>query len=279
MRYPVLWSLTGVAALAVAGLGTRRVLAGRHAAAVEADLAAATTPLPAFSESDLDGLPEPARRYLRHAVAMGTPLAPACRLWMSGSLAPTPGGPSVDLTAVETLAPHRGFVWSARARMKGLPVRVRDHYYEGAGGVDVVALGVVPIPLGSGPDVTRSSRGRLIAEGVWCPTALVHPSVTWEAVDADRARYTLTVDGEAVAVTLRVDADGALREVTLLRWGDAEGKPARLLPYGFRVDEEQTFGGMTIPTRLTGGWRYGTDRFDAAAAATFVVSEARFATR
>jgi hypothetical protein len=192
-------------------------------------------------------------------------------------MTPTPGGTPVDLSAVETLAPRSGFVWTARARMNGLPVRVRDHYYRGAGGVDVVALGVLPLPLGSGPDVTRSSRGRLVAEGVWCPTALLHPSVTWEAVDRERARYTITVDGEAIGVTIHVAPDGRLREVSLLRWGDVEGRPARPLPYGFRVEEERTFGGVTIPSRLTGGWHYGTDRFESATAATFEVQRAAFA--
>lgn len=277
MRHPILWSLAGAAALAATGLGVHRLLTDGRSRAVESDLFTATERLPTFSETDLGGLPEPARRWLRHAITPGTPLAPACRLWMDGTMTPTPGGAPVDLSAVETLAPRRGFVWTARARMNGLPVRVRDHYHRGEGGVGVVALGVVPLPLGSGPDVTRSSRGRLVAEGVWCPTALLHPRVTWESVDEHRARYTIAIDGEPVSVTIRVAPDGALREVSLLRWGDVDGPPARLIPYGFGVDEERTFGGVTIPSRLTGGWHYGTDRFEPATAATFEVHRAAFA--
>lgn len=276
MRHPILWTLTGLAALGAAALGTRRVLSDRHATALEARLAAPAAAR-TFSESDLAGLPEPAQRYLRHAIALGTPLSSSIRLWMDGTMTPTPGGPSTDLTAVEALAPHRGFVWTAKARMNGLPVHVRDHYYDGDGGVDVVALGLVPIPLGSGPDVTRSSRGRLVAEAVWCPTALVHPSVVWEALGDDRTRFTLPVDGDPITVTLRIGPDGTLREVTLERWGDVDGKPARPIPYGFRVEAERAFDGVTIPTRLTGGWHYGTDRFDPASAATFTVHRATFA--
>jgi hypothetical protein len=277
MRHPVLWSLAGAAVLAAAGLGARRYFSDRSARAAEADLFVVSDRLPTFSDPHLVGLPEPAQRWLRHAISPGTPLAPACRLQMDGSMAPTPGGRSVKLSAVETLAPRSGFVWTAKARMNGLPVRVRDHYHQSEGGVDVVALGLFPIPLGSGPDVTRSSRGRLVAEGVWCPTALVHPDVGWEGVDEDRARYTITVDGEAIAVTIRVGPDGALREVTLPRWGDVDGPPARPIPYGFRVEEEQAFGGVTIPARLVGGWHFGTERFDPAGAATFNVYRAELA--
>lgn len=278
MRPFTFWTLAGTT-IAAAGLGVRRVLADRRAAVLEAELLRSSATLPRFGAAHLAGLPELAQRYLRHAIAPGTPLAASVRLWMTGTMTPTPGGPRTSLTAVETLAPRRGFVWTARARINGLPVRVRDHYADRDGGVDVVALGFVPIPLGGGPDVVRSSRHRLIAESVWCPTALVRPGVAWEAVDADRVRFTLLVDGEAVPVTLRVASDGALREVTLRRWGDAAGQPARSLPYGFRVEQEGTFDGVTIPTRLVGGWFYGSDRFDPASAATFTVYHAAFGSR
>ncbi len=192
-------------------------------------------------------------------------------------MTPNPGGPQVALTAEEVLAPRRGFIWTAHARMFGLPVRVRDHYFEKDGGVHVDVLGLVPMPLGGGEDITRSSRGRLIGEAVWCPTTLVGPGVTWEAVDADRARFTLAVDGEAVAVTIYVGPDGRLHEVTLDRWGDAGVPSPRLLPYGFAVEEDATFEGITIPTRLSGGWWYGTDRFNSDEAATFAIRSATFA--
>ncbi len=280
MRYPVLWTLTATAALGVAGLGTRRVLSDRRAARIEADLLAVPRSPDVFSAADVVGLPEPAQRYLRHAIAPGTPLAPALRLEMTGTMTPTPGGARVALRAVEVLAPRRGFVWTAEARMFGVPVRVRDHYFERAGGVRVALLGLVPLPFSGEPeDLARSARGRLIGEAVWCPTALVGRGVTWEAVDDDRARFTLTVDGEPIAVTLRVGPDGALREVTLDRWGDVGVPRCRPIPYGFRVGEERTFEGVTIPTRIRGGWWYGTDRFDPASAATFTVKNAEFATR
>lgn len=278
MRHPVVLTIAAVAAAGALALGARRALTDRAARAAEADLLAADPPAEVFSEEVVDGLPEPAQRYLLHAIAPGTPLAAACRLEMEGTMTPTPGGASTSLTATEVLAPRHGFVWTARARMSGLPVRVRDLYHANRGGVEVTALGAIPIPLG-GPsaDLTRSARGRLVAEAVWCPTALVHPCVSWEAVDADRARFTLAVDGVPVSVTLRVAEDGTLLDVAMERWGDVLGGSWQRLPYGFGVDEEATFGGVTIPTRLTGGWLYGTDRFDPASAASFSVSRLELA--
>lgn len=271
-------ALAGGIVAAGAALGVHRLVGDRKADRIERYLVAASAGVGLFTPDGVADLPEPARRYLFHAIAPGTPLAPAVSLRMDGTMTPKPGEPPVSLTAEETLAPRQGFVWTAHAHRGGLPVRVRDHYFEQDGGVRVTLLGFVPLPSESGPDVARSSRGRLVAEAVWCPTTLVGPGVSWEAVDADRARFTLSVDGEAIPVTLHVGPDGALRDVTLERWGDVGVSSFRPLPYGFAVEEEATFEGVTIPTRLRGGWGYGTDRFDPASAATFIVRSATFAT-
>ncbi|MEX0822043.1 MAG: hypothetical protein WD021_07845 [Rhodothermales bacterium] len=47
-------------------------------------------------------------------------------------------------------------------------------------------------------------------------------------------------------------------------------------PYGFEVEEERTFGGYTIPSRIRGGWWYGTDRFRDEDAAEFNVLHAAY---
>lgn len=94
---------------------------------------------------------------------------------------------------------------------------------------------------------------------------------------ADRARFILAVDGEPVAVTIHVEPDGALREVMLMRWGKVRVPAWRPIPYGFKVEEEATFAGITIPVRLRGGWWYGTDLYDPGEAAAFTIETATFA--
>lgn len=232
-----------------------------------------------FTDDLLRGLPEPARRYLRHAIAPETPLARSVALHLSGQMRPGPDAARVDLTAEQVLAPPRGFVWEARAKVGPVPVRVRDHYLAGEGGMEVKALGVIPVAGGRGPEVARSARHRLAAEAVWMPAALVPgPWVSWEALDETCACATLIVDGEAVPLTLSVDETGRLREITLMRYGDVGVEAFQLIPYGFRVEAERTFGGYTIPSRVRGGWWYGTERHDPEADAVFEVEAADFGT-
>lgn len=278
MKRALLWALGGLAAGAAAALGGYRLVGDQAADALDADLSAAPAAGAAFHPRTLTALPEAAQRYLRHAIAPGTPPAPACRLWMNGTMTPAPGRPPVVLAAAETLAPRTGFVWTARATMQGLPVRVRDFYGSGAGGLSVLALGLVPLPAGgAAPDVARSARGRLVAEAVWCPTALTHPDVRWHDAGPDRVSYTLVVDGEPETVTLHLAPDGALRELQMDRWGSPDNDTPRRHAYGFAVEAEGTFAGVTIPTRLTGGWYWGTPAYDPARAASFTVTRYRLA--
>lgn len=276
MRHSIPWTMARIAAAGVAVLSAKRLLADRRMYALRAAMQCSSASIPTFDPSRLDGVPEPARRYLRHAIAPGTPLFSSCRLWMDGTMTPRAGSKPLHLSAAETLAPRTSFVWTARGRLNGLPVRVHDFYADAQGGIDVVALGLLPLPFGHGPDVARSSRGRLVAEAVWCPTALVHPDVRWDCIDHNRIRYSLPVDGEAVEVTLEIAPDGALRSVAMERWGNLDGLPWRQLPYGFEVLAERSWDGITIPARLTGGWHFRSRAFDPATAATFVVRHIEF---
>ena len=54
-----------------------------------------------------------------------------------------------------------------------------------------------------------------------------------------------------------------LREAAMHRWGtpDGEHTPAREERFGCIAEEEGTFAGYTIPTRLRVGWFFGTERF------------------
>src|SRR3712207_9074453 len=79
------------------------------------------------------GLPEPARRWLTHALAPGTPLWPSVVLTMRGEIRLGAWRP---FTATQVLRPPHGFVWAATARVAGLPVVGYDRYGSGSGEVN-----------------------------------------------------------------------------------------------------------------------------------------------
>lgn len=230
-----------------------------------------------FTKRLVSDLPEPVRRYFEHAIAPGTPIAQSVRLETLFTMRLREGDEeAVDLVGEEVLA-SEGFLWRARTKMLGLPVQVQDYYADGAGGVAVTLAGLVPIVRVSGPEVTRSARGRLVGESIWLPSTLLpSESVVWEVVDADLVRVTRRVDGESVSLTLRIDDEGRPLEMSMLRYGDVGVESWQLLPYGVEIEEEATFGGYTIPTRVRGGWWFGSERYSPFEASVFQVLSAAF---
>lgn len=219
----------------------------------------ATTPV---SPDRFANLPEPARRYLAHAIASGTPLASAVRLRMRGEIKLRGW---CRFRAEQVIRRDGAMIWKAAVWMGGLPVRGFDRLVEGRGEMRWKLLGLFPVMTASGPDITRSAAGRVAAESMWLPSLLCGEDVAWSPAAGDgpaRAVARFTLAGETMDLTLDVDERGRLRSGSLPRWGNPDGGPHRYHEFGGLVEEEGTFGGYTIPTRVRVGWYLGSPRFE-----------------
>ncbi len=265
-------SRLGTAALVAAGLmaaglvGTQ-LLRAADACGAEAAwtaLASRAEPRPArFDPAMVAGLPEPARRYFRFAIAPGTPLRTVAFIEMGGrfGLGDKTDHRFYPMHARQVLAPPHGFVWIPRIgsglmRMSGSDALVDDTAW-----TRFWLLGTVPLVRASGAtDLARSAIGRAIGEALWAPAALLPANgVAWEAVDADRARAIFAVRGERHAVELTVAPDGRPLSVALERWSNANPERVfRWQPFGATIEAVGSFSGFTVPTRISGGNHFGT---------------------
>lgn len=209
-----------------------------------------------FSPAEVAGLPGTARRLLETAIAPGTPLADSARLEMHGRIRLRGW---TRFRASEVLAPHRGFVWAARAGL----VRGYDRYLHGEGEMRWRLLGIVPVVRASGPDVARSAAGRLAGEAAWLPSALLPRfGVSWSAPDAETARAAFVLDGRAHTLDLRLDAEGRIASCAFDRWGDPDGTgDFALHRFGLEATAHRTFAGLTVPSAGRAGWHFGTARW------------------
>jgi len=212
-----------------------------------------------FTAERTVGLPEPARRWLTHAIAPGTPLWSSVELTMHGEIRLGTWRP---FHARQILAPPAGFIWAASARIAGLPVVGFDRYSNTSGEMRWRLLGLAPVLTAHGSDITRSAGGRLAAEGLTLlPTSF--PKATWTEVDdPDTAVGSMSIGDEQESVRLRVGPQGQLRDVLLQRWGNPDGAPYGRYPFGVTVHSERSFGGITIPASLEAGWWHADRQAD-----------------
>lgn len=164
--------------------------------------------------------------------------------------------------AEEIICWDRGFIWRARTKLAGLPVTGSDSWVDGEGSMRWKLLGLFPVMVGSGPDISRSALGRVQIESILLPSVLLAPDVAWHPMDTSHVDASLSFRGLRARINLASDAAGRLKAVSIQRWGNPEQGPFHSVPFGGFVEKEATFGGYTIPSQLRLGWYFGTDRFD-----------------
>jgi len=201
-----------------------------------------------------ESLDEPVRRYLDHAITQTAPPATAVQLQMTGEIKLKRWMP---FTATQVISIDRGFVWSARAKMGLAFISGSDQFIDGVGEMRWKLFGLFPVMVGEGADITRSAGDRYAIERILLPAALRQPEVTWTTAGSS---ITAT-QPDLSPITLNLDPDGRIKTVEMIRWGNPDGKAFRLMPFGGYIDEEKTWGGYTIPSRLRIGWNFGNDRF------------------
>lgn len=214
-----------------------------------------------FDPRSIDHLPPVAQRYLRHALAPGARVSTCARLTMTGTIKLDQGW--CDFTAEQVLRWDRGFVWAARAKVNGLPVTGFDRLVDGEGAMRWKLLGLFPVVRADGPEIARAAAGRLHAEAIWLPAALLGSDVSWADRGDGHTVATLDAHGERSALELKTDATGAVQSCSLSRWGDMNTGEFGYHPFGGTAESELTFDGITIPVDLRVGWFFGTPRFDA----------------
>jgi hypothetical protein len=204
----------------------------------------------------LEKLPEPVQRYLTYARVVHTPMLGSVRLRQTGRIRRDASQPWMPLTAEEvyTTSPP-GFVWKARASLNGLPLGlVRDMYHEARGNMLVTAAGLVPLVDAAGPEMDEASLLRYLNEMMWFPAAFVGDNLSWEEVDDNAARVTLTDRGRSVSGVMHFDEEGRLTNFVAERYRDVGDGAFSLEKWSTPITAYGVFNGLRLPAQGQAVW-------------------------
>lgn len=231
--------------------------ADHRADRAEMDLLLATQPgnPSQFTADRVADLPEPARRYFTFAIMEGTPLYTVAQIEMQGqfSLGSKDAPNYMNMEASQVLAAPIGFVWKMSSGSGLMAMSGSD----GGHWTRFWLAGLAPVArFGGDLDHTRSAFGRYVAEAAfWTPAALLpSPHVTWDSVDENTARYTMTHEGIVQSVDVTVDAESRPIVVQFQRWNDADPKDVhRLQPFGGFLSNFREVQGFRVPMHVEAG--------------------------
>lgn len=216
-----------------------------------------------FTPEMIAQLPTPVQRYFFHAIKPGTPLASAVSLEMTGSFRLGQDKPWLPMRAKQIISIPKGFIWKATIGSNWLQMVGADYYANNSARMRFSLWGLLPLVNACNPDIARSAIGRFAGELYWLPSALLpQRGVTWQAIDDNTIQASLKIDSEPITLTMFIDFQGKLLRLSFARWGDkTEDGSHSYIPFGGEYQAERTFAGFTIPSQVSAGWWFGTERY------------------
>lgn len=254
----VVLALLGIIVLIASVLGFGRLQFDRTIRGLIADLEDGTKSETdrRYSTQDLEGLPDPVRRYFETVLTDGQPLVDTIRLEQRGDIRlGGDDGEWHDFTATQYASRDpAAFVWDARVNVAPLvTARVLDCYVGGEGRLRAKVAGAIPVGS-AGPDRTMDQAELLrhLAEGVWYPTALLPGAgVEWETIDESTARATLTDGDSSATITFHFNGDDLVERVTGSRYREDDDEEAPWVGY---FDDYTERNGRLIPLAGEVAW-------------------------
>jgi hypothetical protein len=224
---------------------------------VEALLARATTTARevVVTEGMLKDLPEPVRRYLKHTGIVGKPSVDTVYLEQKGQmyLGSKQGWVPLDAEEHYTVQPP-GFVWDVTIHKGPLPIaRGRDTYAGGEGRMLIKAGSLFPVVDDKGPEMDQGSMMRYLSEMIWFPTAFLDDNISFEPIDDESARVTLTDGAKSVSATMYFDKAGKVTDFVAKRYRTVEGG-YDLETWSAPVYEYGELAGLKLPLRGGAVW-------------------------
>ncbi|HUZ02511.1 MAG TPA: DUF6544 family protein [Thermomicrobiaceae bacterium] len=208
------------------------------------------------TETLLEPLPEPVRRYLRFTGVVGRPFPRVVHVEQTGTMQLGPEFPRVPLDFVTdyTLDPP-GFVWYGAMHVGPLPLaRALDVYHDGHGSMLVRAGSLVTVVDARGAEMDQGAMMRYLSEMIWFPAAFLGDNITFEPLDEASAQVSFTDHGHSVSGTLYVDEAGRLVEFTARQWRSV-GNRFELTPWSTPVTGYAEFAGLRLPSSGKARWR------------------------
>lgn len=215
-----------------------------------------------ITESDIEHLPAPVKRWLTSAQVVGKEKAYIVRLKQTGEMRTGNDKPWMPFSAEQYFSTEKpGFIWKAKVNMAPLVNMVaRDKYDQGKGNMLIKALSFLTIGDSYGKEMDQGTALRFLAEMIWFPTGALSDYISWEAIDDLSARATIRYGDVTASATFNYDEYGDPVSFEAQRYGQFDGKYSMETWAGV-TKEMKEFNGIRIPSQGDVTWKLKTGNF------------------
>ena len=199
------------------------------------------------TEDMIKDLPANVQRWLRQSNVIDKVTPNVIHITQKGQMRSNPEGKWMPFDAEQYFSiDPPAFVWNARIQAAPfINIAARDKYENGHGHMLIKALYIYRVANSSGSEIDQGTLLRYLAEIAWFPQAAVSDYLTWEEIDAHRARVTMTYGNITASGIYTFDHAGKVAAFEAQRFGEFNGV-YRKETWSIAVTNYNTFHDMPI---------------------------------
>lgn len=209
-----------------------------------------------ITSSDIEALPPVVQKWMKNAGVEGKAMPRSVKIQQKCLMRLKPEQEEWYQAFSEQIITNRepAFIWTVDMSMSPLlKVKGRDKFIDGKGNMLIRLNNLIKIVDEEGPKIDEGTLQRYLGEVVWYPSVALSPYITWEQLDDQSARATMSYNGVEGSGILHFSKNGEPERFTAMRFkGNEPGAVRRKWINSVRNFRE--FDGIKVPTEVESTW-------------------------
>lgn len=209
------------------------------------------------SESDFTNLPDPVKKWLKHSGILGQPFISLGKVTQIAEMQMKPDQDNwLAATAIQyTTIDNPSFIWVVDVKMNSLlSFQGRDKYDDGKGEMLIKLNSLFNVVNERGEKLNEGTLQRYLGEMVWFPSLALSPYITWEQLDENTAKATMSYKGISGSGTFYFNSNGDVTKFSALRFNGNDTNAKRRY-WEMNITDYKTFEGIKVPAKMTSTWK------------------------
>jgi len=210
-----------------------------------------------LNENHITQLPEPVKKWLRNSGAVGKPIISIAKVTQIAEMQMKPEQKNwMKATAIQyTTIEKPAFIWSVDVKMNSLLYfQGRDKFEDGKGEMLIKMNSLINVVNEKGEKLDEGTLQRYLGEMVWLPSLALNPNITWEQIDDNTAKATMTYKGTTGSGTFHFNSNGEVKYFSALRFKGNESD-AKRHEWEMKIEGYKIFEGIKVPAIMTATWK------------------------
>ena len=135
-----------------------------------------------------------------------------------------------------------------------LRFRGRDKFEDGKGNMNKKMNSLINVVNEHGEKIDEGTLQRYLGEMVWFPSLALSPYITWEQMDNNTAKATMSYKGTSGSGTFYFNSNGDVTKFSALRFKGNEVE-AKRYEWVMNITDYKIFEGIKVPAKMSSTWK------------------------